>query len=107
MKGYYFEWEKSNSSNHTNGIKNVIDNMVSQLKMKDKFGELSIIEAWQKTLGDNVLRRTENIQIRDRKIYVKIESSALKNELLMNKTNVLFNLNKYAGGDLIDDIILL
>lgn len=109
MNEYNFDWENKNKSYQQNGtpIKNVLNNMVNTLKFKDKFGELSIIEAWEKTLGDNVLRRTEKLQIKDRKIYVKIESAALKNELLMNKTTILFNLNEFAGEDLIDDIVLL
>lgn len=109
MNEYNFDWESKNKSYQQNGtpIKNVLNNMVNTLKFKDKFGELSIIEAWEKTLGDNVLRRTEKLQIKDRKIYVKIESAALKNELLMNKTTILFNLNEFAGEDLVDDIVLL
>ncbi|TAE67732.1 MAG: DUF721 domain-containing protein [Bacteroidetes bacterium] len=109
MNDYQFEWENKNKlyQQETNSIKNVLSGMVNTLKFKEKFGEISIFEAWEKTLGENVLRRTEKLQIKDRKIYVKIESAALKNELLMNKTTILFNLNQFAGEDLVDDIILL
>ncbi len=109
MNDYQADIENKNKlyQQENNSIKNVLNGVVNTLKFKEKFGELSIVEAWGKTLGENVLRRTEKLQIKDRKIYVKIESAALKNELLMNKTTILFNLNQFAEEDLVDDIILM
>ncbi len=88
-------------------IKNVLDDLVDKFKFKEKFGELSIADAWKNALGDNVARRTQKILVRDRIIFIKVESASLKNELLMNKTTMLQKLNEYVGEVLVDDMIFI
>jgi predicted nucleic acid-binding Zn ribbon protein len=93
--------------NTPSAIKNVLDDLVDKFKFKEKFGELSIADAWKNALGDNVARRTQKILVRDRIIFIKVESASLKNELLMNKTIMLQKLNEYVGEVLVDDMIFM
>ena len=44
-------------------------------------------------MGNNVTKRTKNIFIKDSKLFIKISSSPLKNELNNSKKIILKNIN--------------
>ena len=56
--------------------------------------------------SNNVSRSTKNLYIKDRKLFVNLYSSVMRNELSMMKEALLERLNEASGRDSIDDIIL-
>ena len=66
-----------------------IKDLTSQLFEKNKITknvlEAKIQNTWEELMGNNVTKRTKNIFIKDSKLFIKISSSPLKNELNNSK----------------------
>jgi hypothetical protein len=72
--------------------------------LAQKLAETRLMDSWEKVLGSTVLRYTANMFIKNRRLYVKLNSSVVKNELMMCREKLIKNLNKEAGAQVIDDI---
>ena len=88
-------------------IKEAIEQMLKVYKLKRKFDETSLVVAWPEMMGMAIANRTKDIFIRDRKLFIRIESSVIKNELMMMRSNIIEKMNERAGGSVIDGIIFL
>ncbi len=95
--------------NRTNdkSLKDAIEQMLQVYKLKRRFDETSLIAFWPELVGVSVANRTKNIYIRDRKLYIRLESSVIKHELLMIRTQIMDKLNEKAGSTVIDEIVFL
>jgi len=57
-------------------------------------------------MGRTISRATKNIYIKDRKLFVVISSSVIRNELYMLKQEIVKKLNQRVGEEIITDLIL-
>ncbi|WP_069660210.1 DUF721 domain-containing protein [Arcticibacter eurypsychrophilus] len=88
-------------------IKEAIEQMLRVYKLKRKFDETSLVAAWPEMMGPAVANRTRQLYIRDKKLFIRVESSVLKNELLMIRSQILDKMNERAGADVLEDIVFL
>jgi len=88
-------------------LKDAIEQMLKVYKLKRKFDETSLVVAWPEMMGKAVANRTKDIFIRDRKLFIRIESAVIKNELVMMRSNIIDKMNERAGAQVIDEIVLL
>jgi len=72
----------------------------------EKLAENRLIHAWETALGKAVSRYTENLYIKNKTLYVRLSSSVLRNELSMCRSDLIAKLNKEAGMDVINQIVL-
>ena len=78
---------------------------VDSSNMKKQLGENQIISAWAPTVGEFIASKTSNIYIKNRVMFVKIDSSVVRNELMLAKAMLIKKLNESGGSSTIDDII--
>jgi predicted nucleic acid-binding Zn ribbon protein len=71
-----------------------------------KLLEIRIQRAWGEVLGSMIRQSTRNLYVKNRVLYVSVNSSVLRNELLMNRKRLLKSLNEYAGAEVIRDIVI-
>ena len=71
-----------------------------------KILEIRIQRAWGEILGPMVMKSTQNLYIKNQVMYVSISSSALRNELLLNRKRLLKGLNEYAGAEVIKNLVI-
>ncbi len=62
-------------------------------------------QAWQDTMGDAVLRYTEDISFENGTLYVRLTSAILRNELFMCRSQIIKKLNEKIGRQVIQTII--
>lgn len=84
-----------------------IREMVEHYKLSKKLYQARIIGAWEPTVGTMIARHTTNLYIRRRKLYVVIDSPAIKNELTYSRSKLVEMLNNEAGENVIDEIVFL
>lgn len=87
-------------------LKEAIEEVLKLYRLDDKMHEAKVIQAWEKVVGAMIVKHTERLNIRDRILFVKVNSSAVRNELLYVRKKLLVSLNREAGGNVIDDIVL-
>lgn len=87
-------------------IKDVISEMLSSYQIKDKLAEVDIVQQWEKLMGKLIAKNTQKIYIKDKKLFLYIESSALKQELTYSKSKIIDIINKESGTQLIHEVII-
>lgn len=88
-------------------IKEAMDQLLKVYKLQRKFDETSLIAAWPELMGQAIANRTKEIYIRDKKLFLRIESSVIKNELVMMRSQIIDKMNERAGGEVILEMVLL
>lgn len=88
-------------------LKEAIDKMLNQFRLRGKFDETGVVSLWPEVLGAAVANRTKQIYIHERKLFVRIESAVIKNELLIVKSAIVDKLNERVGNKVIEDIVFL
>lgn len=88
-------------------LKEVLEQMFKVYKIKRKFDETAIVAHWSQLVGAAVANRTKELYVYERKLFLRIESSVIKNELMMMRGQIIEKINSEAGDKLIDDIIFL
>lgn len=95
--------KKSNETTLGQAIQQFIDSY----RMDDKLREVSIINAWEAVVGKMIASHTTKLYVRKRKLYVKMDSSVIVNELKYARKKIRTALNKEAGQNVIEDIVFL
>jgi len=90
----------------TQNISQIISTILKANGLEDKLAETRLIQSWEELLGKSVARLTKSLYIKNRVLFVSLNSSVVRNELLMIKKDILIRLNEKAGKCIIDDIIL-
>jgi predicted nucleic acid-binding Zn ribbon protein len=91
---------------NTQKIEEVIKEYLKALKIDDKLKEVNLIKSWDDVVGKTIARSTQNIYIKNRKLFVKLNSSVIRNELFMLRDGLKKTLNDKVGEEVIDEIIL-
>lgn len=87
-------------------IGSLLDDFVRKNNLEHGFAEYKISKGWNELLGKSVAMATKSLYIKERKLFVKLHSSVLRNELTMMKEDIILRLNEYAGSNVIDDVII-
>lgn len=88
-------------------LKEAIEKFLKEFKLEDKLNETRLISSWEKIAGKLIARHTQEIFVRDKVLYVKADSAALRQELSYQKTKLVDKLNKATGARVIEDIRFL
>lgn len=88
-------------------IKEAIEQMLQVYKIKQRFDETAVIAAWPQLVGKPVANRTKELFIHNKKLYLKIESSVVKNELMLMRSQIIEKINEEAKWTLLEEIIFL
>ena len=84
-----------------------IREMLSDYHLDNKLNEVRLIGCWKDVVGEMIDKHTENLYIRKKKLYVKLDSPALKNELMYEKSRILKSLNDEAGLKVIEGLVFI
>ena len=79
---------------------------VREMKLDVKLSEVGVINSWEEVVGKAISSRTSKIYIKDHILFVHLNSSVVRNELLMLKQALKEKLNEKAGSEVIKDIVL-
>ncbi len=79
---------------------------IKEMNLEGKLNEIGLINSWEETVGKAIASRTSKIYIKDQVLYIHLNSSVARNELLMFRQVLKEKLNEKAGSEVIKDIIL-
>ena len=89
------------------GIKDAIEKWIDTYRLRSKFDASSIVNAWPEIIGKAIANRTQQIYIRDKKLFVKVESAVIKNELAMIRRQIIGRVNEYVGHVVVEEFVIL
>ncbi len=104
---YQYNRENSKRNNKAMPLKQAIEDMLDLYKLRSKFNETYIVAYWEQIMGRPISSRTTEIYIKDKKLFVQLDSAPLRNELLMAKSKIVTLINKEVGEEIIDDVVFI
>ena len=85
-------------------LKDVIEKLMKAYRLDGKMKELDIIDAWPEMMGIAVSNRTKNITIKNKTLFLTMDSAVMRDELLHGKQIIIQRINEKAGCELINDV---
>jgi predicted nucleic acid-binding Zn ribbon protein len=87
-------------------LKAAIEEFLDSFHLRDKLDETKVIQSWERVVGEMVARNTSQLHIRNKVLFVKVNSAALRNELLFARQKIIQALNREVGKAVVDEIVL-
>jgi predicted nucleic acid-binding Zn ribbon protein len=88
-------------------LKEAIKELINTYRLESGMLENKVINSWEKITGKIIAKHTVKIYIRDKKLFLKLDSPALKNELSFAREKLINLVNKEVGQNAVTEIILL
>ena len=87
-------------------LKEVLDDMIKEMRIGSKMDEMKVRKYWHELMGTYITNHTSKIYYKQGKLFVYLESSALKQELFMARTKIIASLNERLQENIIQEIII-
>ena len=81
--------------------------LLDTYKLTARYEQTQLIQSWDRLMGPPVARRTDKLFIKDRKLYVKLNSAPLKQELNLSKSKILALFLREFGEVIVVDVVFL
>jgi hypothetical protein len=104
---YRFDKEKSSRKPGITPLKEAIDMMIDRYKLRSRFDQSYVVAHWDKIMGSAIASRTKSIYIKDRILFLQIESAPLRNELVRAKSKIIELINREMKSDLVEDVVFI
>ena len=75
-----------------------------QMQLEAPLNEHRLLQSWPEVAGEAASRYTESLRIYNQKLYVQLRSPALRSQLLMQRSQLVRQLNERVGSQVITDI---
>lgn len=82
----------------------VIREFLKQYNLEGKIEERKLLNSWPSIVGPMIERHTRNLYIKNRILFVKLDSPALTNELSYAREKITKSLNEAVGSEVIKDV---
>ncbi|HEY4797849.1 MAG TPA: DUF721 domain-containing protein [Bacteroidia bacterium] len=86
-------------------LKDAIGQFLKSTQLSGKLAEQKVITGWEKIMGTMISRHTKQISISNKKLYLQLDSAALRQELFYSREKLIKMLNEEAGEEVIQEIV--
>ncbi len=95
---------KDERKNNEATIGDLINQFLKAYRLDGKMKELDIINAWEEMMGVAVANRTKDIYIKNKTLFLTMDSSVMRDELAHGKNIIIQRVNEKAGFEMINNI---
>jgi len=81
-----------------------IDEFLEKNRLREGVTKYQIATIWAQTVGNVIAKYTKRISLNNNKLTVHTSSPTVRKELMMLKTEILEQINKKIGQDLVKEI---
>ena len=90
---------------NTELLSDVIRQVLKEQHLDKPLNEKRLMDAWPVVLGDNIMKYTSGLSVKNRVLYVNLTSSVLRHDLFLSREEIKNSLNRQVGGEVINDIV--
>lgn len=84
-----------------------LSHMLKQEKLDVKLSRFAVKNAWEEIAGKLIANHTTQITFDEQKnMFLSIDSSVLKNEVMYSKTELIKKINTSCGHELITNLVI-
>ena len=95
--------ERKRGSEHSL-LGDVVDKLMKAYRLDGKLKEIDVLSKWEEMMGRAVFLRTKNLYIKNKVLYLELDSSVMREELQHGKTVIIPRVNDTAGSEIITDV---
>jgi len=99
--------KKPFNKSNTQHIGDAIQELLRSYQLKSKFDETTLVGSWERLVGKPIAKRTKKLSVRDKVLFVELDSPGMKNDLNFHKTQIIALFEKEFGKDVIKEIIIM
>ena len=85
-------------------INTALKSLIEKTGLKKQLEQQRVLEMWGKIVGDAIAKNTEAVSVNQGTLVIKAKSAAWRQELQLQKKEILENLNTGSANKLIKDI---
>ncbi len=87
-------------------LADVLKQMVKVMKLGDNLNKTKIESLWEEKMGRTIATYTREIRLRDKVLYVTIESASLRSQLHFGREKIRQLFNNEIGEDFLKEVII-
>jgi predicted nucleic acid-binding Zn ribbon protein len=91
---------------NTQPLGEVIHEYLKALDIDNKLQEVRLIDSWPEVVGITVAKKTARLYIKNKVLFVFLNSSIVRSELLRIREGLVKALNERAGMRLVNEIVI-
>ena len=91
---------------NTQPLGDIIREYVRALDIDKKLTEVRMIDSWPDVVGIAIAKKTSRMVVKNRVLFVYLNSSIVRNELIRIRESLPAALNKKAGYSIIDEVVI-
>lgn len=88
-------------------IDSVLRKLARSWGQETEYLQAKIMNSWSEIAGQVIANHTKKIHFYDRKLFVNVDSSTVKNEMFLIRETIKKRVNKFAGYEMIDTVVIL
>jgi hypothetical protein len=100
---FYFHFLKRSNDQP---LKDALNELLDSYHLKERVNELRLKGNWEKIFGKTISKYTQKISVRNKKLFINIDSASLRHELTFNKAKMIERINESIAPGFVDEIIL-
>lgn len=85
-------------------MKEALDGLVEAYGLREKLDESAIGSLWDELAGGMIARHTVAVKLRRGRLYLKVDSAPLRQELTFLREGLISTLNKRFGREVVKEI---
>lgn len=90
---------------NTQKLGDVLKEYIETMGMRRKLKEVSMVKRWEEIMGPTIAARTKKLVIKNKVLFVEIDSSVVRAELVMLRDKIKYRINEEAGEIIVEKII--
>ena len=80
--------------------------LIDTYGLREKMDELDITTGWDEAVGPMIARHTVSVRLRKGRLNVRVDSAPLRHELSFMRETLVELLNRRAGRQVVQEIVL-
>ena len=95
---------RKRKSSQIRDVGSSIQQLVDDLGIRHKIAEYDAVLQWESLVGEHIAKAASAVKIVKGVLFVKVKSSAWRNELSLRKQEIVGTLNTALGREVVKDI---
>lgn len=87
-------------------LKEVLLEMMTQYRLKQGISEAQVKAAWARLMGSTIIQHTTQVRLIRKKLYLMIDSPALRQELFYGREKIRKMLNQDLGEEYLEEVFV-
>ncbi len=88
-------------------ISQAIQELLKSQHLKPKFDEANVVASWERIVGAAIAKRTKKVYVRNKVLFVELQSPSLKHDMGYHKGAMLELFKKEFGEGVVTEIVFM